>query len=150
MRFALGFWTWSMLAQPAPLPERLLGGDPEFVVGHLLDTWGDTPGAFPAEVRAEYARALTPEAIHAICEEFRAAATLDFEHDEADRGRRRIACPVLALWSRRGPVGAWYDPLAVWRAWADDVRGRALDCGHFLPEEAPDETAAELIAFFTG
>ena len=148
MRFALGFWPWSLLAQPAPLPERLLGADPAFVVGHLLDTWGDTPGAFPAEVRAEYARALTPDAIHAICEEFRAAATRDFEDDEADRGRRRIACPVLALWSKRGPVEAWYDPLAVWRGWAGDVRGRALDCGHFLPEEAPDETAAELLAFF--
>jgi haloacetate dehalogenase len=150
MRFALGFWPWSLLAQPAPLPERLLGADPAFVVNYLLDAWGGAPGAFPDEVRAEYARALTPEAIHAICEEYRAAATLDYEHDEADRGRRRIACPVLALWSKHGPVEAWYDPLAVWRGWADDVRGRSLDCSHFLPEEAPDETAAELLAFFKG
>jgi haloacetate dehalogenase len=119
------------------------------VVGHLLDTWSTTPGVFPDEVRAEYVRALTPEAIHAICEEYRAAATLDYEHDEADRGRRQIACPVLALWSGRGPVDAWYDPLAVWRGWADDVRGRALDCGHFLAEEAPEETYAELRAFFS-
>jgi len=148
MRFALGFWPWSLLAQPAPLPERLLGADPAFVVGYLLDDWGDTPGAIPDEVRAEYARALTPAAIHAICEEFRASATVDYECDEADRGRRRITCPVLVLWSKRGPVESWYDPLAVWRDWADDVRGRALDCGHFLPEEAPDETAAELLAFF--
>jgi haloacetate dehalogenase len=150
MRFALGFWPWSLLAQPAPFPERLLGADPAFVVGHLLDDWGDTPGAFPDDVRAEYVRAFTPEAIHAICEEFRASATVDYEQDEADRGRRRIACPVLALWSKRGPVEAWYDPLAVWRAWADDVQGRALDCGHFLPEEAPDETAAELLRFLKG
>jgi haloacetate dehalogenase len=124
MRFALGFWPWSLLAQPAPLPERLIGADPGFLVCHLLDAWGATREAFPDELRAEYVRALTPEAIHAICEEYRAAATLDYEHDEADRGRRRIACPVLALWSGRGPVEAWYDPLAVWRGWADDVRGR--------------------------
>jgi haloacetate dehalogenase len=148
-RLALGFWPWSLLAQPAPLPERLLGADPTFVVNHLLDAWGGSPGAFPAAVRAEYVAAFPPEAVHAICEEYRAAATLDDAHDEADRGRRRIACPVLVLWSNRGPVGEWYEPLAVWRGWADDVRGRPLDCGHFLPEEAPDETAAELRAFFS-
>jgi haloacetate dehalogenase len=148
VRFALGFWPWSLLAQPAPLPERFLGADPAFTVGHLLDAWGGTPGAFPDGVRAEYVRAFTPEAIHAVCEEYRAAATLDYEHDEADRGRRRIGCPVLALRSKGGPVGTWYDPLAVWREWADDVRGRSLDCGHFLPEEAPADTAAELVAFF--
>jgi haloacetate dehalogenase len=149
MRFALGFWPWSLLSQPAPLPERLLAADPAFFIDYVLDSWGRSREAFPTEVRAAYARALTPGAIHAICEEFRAAATLDYEHDEADRvAGRRIACPVLALWSRGGPVDTWYDALAIWRAWADDVRGRPIDGGHFLPEEAPDETAAELLAFF--
>jgi haloacetate dehalogenase len=149
MRFALGFWPWSLLSQPAPLPERLLAADPALLIDYVLDTWGRSPEAFPPEVRAAYARALTPAAIHAICEEFRAAATLDFEHDEADRvARRRITCPVLALWSRSGPVDTWYDALAIWRAWADDVRGRPIDGGHFLPEEAPDETVAELLTFF--
>ena len=84
-----------------------------------------------------------------MCEDYRAGATLDAEHDLADRGRqRRIACPVLALWGRRWHVHDWYDVLAVWREWAADVRGRGLDCGHYLAEERPDETLAELRAFF--
>jgi haloacetate dehalogenase len=119
------------------------------VVDHMLDTWAGRAGAFSDEIRAEYVRALSdPATIHAVCEQYRAAATLDCEHDEADRGRRRIECPVLALWSGEGPVASWYDPLELWRAWADDVRGGPLACGHFLPEEAPEETTRELRAFF--
>jgi haloacetate dehalogenase len=84
--------------------------------------------------------------VHAICEEYRAAAALDRAQDEADRaGGRRVACPVLALWSGRGPLGSWYaeagGPLALWRAWADDVRGQPVDADHFFPEELPNETA---------
>jgi len=151
MAFALGFWVWSFLAAPHPLPERLVAADPDLLVDHMLDGWSGTPDAFPDPVRAAYRRACRdPATVHAICEQYRAAATLDFAHDETDRGRRRIACPVLALWSQHGPLATWYDVLAVWRDWADDVRGRALDCGHFLPEEAPDETYAELRAFFSG
>jgi haloacetate dehalogenase len=150
MAFGLGYWLWFFLAQPYDLPERLVGADPEFLVDHLLDAWSTTPGAFPDDVRAAYRRAFgNSETIHSICEEYRAASTLDYAHDEADRGRRRIACPVLVLWGGRGGLPTWCeDVLAVWRGWADDVRGRALDCGHFLAEEAPDETAAELRAFF--
>jgi haloacetate dehalogenase len=148
--FALGFWVWSFLAAPVGLPERLIGADPQLLLDHMLDSWSATPNAFPAAVRAEYLRAFRdPATLHAICEEYRAAATLDYQHDEADRGRRRIGCPVLALWSGRGALAAWYDPLAIWREWADDVRGHALDCGHFLPEEAPDETYTALRDFFT-
>jgi haloacetate dehalogenase len=148
-RFSLGFWVWSFLAAPAPVPERLVAAAPDVVVDHMLDTWSADPGAFPAELRAAYAASLgAPERIHAICEQYRAAATLDREHDEADRGRRRIACPLLALWAEEGSVGVWYDPLAIWREWADDVRGGPVATGHFLPEEAPDETARELLAFF--
>ena len=149
MAFALGYWIWSFLAAPHDLPERLLAGNSDLIVDHALDTWAASPTAFPEAIRAEYRRALRdPATIHAICEEYRAAATLDYEHDMADRGRRRIACPVLALWAKQGVVEAWYDVLAIWRDWADDVRGRAIDCGHFLPEEAPEETFAELRAFF--
>jgi haloacetate dehalogenase len=83
----------------------------------------------------------------AICEEYRAAATLDYKHDEADRGTRRITCPALVLWSHSGAVAAWYQPLDVWKAWADDVRGGPLPAGHFLAEEAPDETARRLTEF---
>jgi haloacetate dehalogenase len=146
--FALGFWLWTFLAAPQDVPERLLGCDPEALLDYALDAWAEEPDAFPAEVRAEYARALhDPATVHAICEEYRAAATLDCEHDEADRGRRKISCPVLALWARDGALDNWYDPLEVWRAWADDVRGGPVRSGHFLPEEAPDETYGQLHAF---
>jgi len=147
--FSLGFWVWSFLAAPYPVPERLIERAPEVLVEHMLDAWAETPDAFPASVRAEYVAKLSdPATIHAICEEYRAAATLDVAHDEADRGRRRIACPVLALWSASGAVEAWYEPLELWREWADDVQGEAIAAGHFLPEEAPQETARRLRDFF--
>jgi haloacetate dehalogenase len=85
-----------------------------------------------------------------MCEDYRAGATIDRELDESDRGRRRIPCPVLALWSGREELARWFDVLDVWRGWADDVRGRPLDCGHYLAEELPEETAEELRAFFAG
>ena len=146
--FALDFWVWSFLAAPAPVPERLIAGAPEVLVDHMLDAWSERPDTFPAEVRAAYAAQFRdPATVHAICEEYRAAATIDCAHDEANRGRRRITCPVLVLWSDRGAVARWYDPLEVWRAWADDVRGAAVAAGHFFPEEAPEETARHLLAF---
>jgi haloacetate dehalogenase len=153
-RFARGFWPWSLLAQPEPLPERLLAAAPEAVVDDALEGWGSPRTAFPPDVRAAYVEALRdPPHAHAICEEYRAAATGDREHDTADRrAGRRIACPVLVLWSGPGALGTWYTeaggPLALWRAWAADVRGRPLDAGHFFPEELPDETADALIRFF--
>jgi len=100
-------------------------------------------------VRRAYVEAFRdPATVHAICEEYRAAATIDRAHDDADRGRRRIACPTLVLWSAEGAVGR-YHPLALWREWADDVSGGPLDVGHFLPEEAPAETARLLLDFLT-
>jgi haloacetate dehalogenase len=90
-----------------------------------------------------------PETIHAMCEDYRAGMTIDFELDEADRGIARIQCPVLVLWGGRGRLAQLYDDvLAIWRDWANDVRGGPLDCGHFLAEEAPEETLRELLAFF--
>ena len=146
--FALGFWVWSFLAAPEPVPERLIACAPEVLVDHMLDDWSELPGAFPPEVRAAYAAQFRdPATVHAVCEEYRAAATLDCDHDEADRGRRRIACPVLVLWSHTGALARWYRPLEVWRAWADDVRGGPVAAGHFFPEEAPEETARHLLAF---
>jgi haloacetate dehalogenase len=153
-RFALGFWPWSLLAQPEPLPERLVGAAPDAIVDDALDRWGSAREAFGPEVRTAYIDALRdPAHVHAICEEYRAAATVDREHDVADRRNgRRIACPLLALWSARGPLNAWYTdaggPLAIWRAWADDVRGGSLDAGHFFPEEIPGDTADTLARFF--
>lgn len=149
MKLGLAFWVWFLLAQPYDLPERVVGADPQLFLDYMLERWAGSADAFPAEVRAEYARTFRePETLHAICEEYRAATTLDYQHDEADRGRRRIACPVLALWSRQAFLQTWDDVLSVWRNWADDVRGRAFDCGHFLAEEAPDETYTELYSFF--
>ncbi|GAA3775161.1 alpha/beta hydrolase [Plantactinospora mayteni] len=149
MRFSLGYWVWSFLAAPEPVPERFIGAAPEVLVDFMLDTWPEVKDAFPAEVRAEYVRKFAdPETAHAICEEYRAAATLDFQRDEADRGNRKIDCPVLFLWSQRGSVGVLYDdPLAIWREWSDDVRGGPVPVGHFIPEEAPEETTRQLLDF---
>lgn len=148
MDFSLGFWVWSFLAAPEPVPEQLIARAPDLVVNHMLDSWSEVPGAFPAQVRAEYiAKFSEPATVHAICEEYRAAATLDYQHDEADRGKRRIACPVLALWGHDGAVASWYEPLEVWRTWADEVDGGPIPVGHFIPEEAPDETTRRLLEF---
>lgn len=143
MAFGLGYWHWYFLAQPYDLPERLINAQPDefFVFGRKQ--------VFAPEALAEYLRCYrNPATIHAICEDYRAGATYDFALDEADRGRRRIACPVLALWGGQGFVAKTYDVLAIWREWADDVRGQALDCGHYLAEEAPDDTLAALRGFF--
>jgi haloacetate dehalogenase len=153
-RFTLAFWPWSLLAQPEPLPERILAAAAEAIVDDALGGWGSPSAVFPPEVRAAYVEALrNPGHAHAICEEYRAAATIDYEHDRADRASgRRIACPLLALWSAKGPLDTWYveegGPIALWRAWGDDVRGRALNAGHFFPEEAPEQTADALNRFF--
>ncbi len=144
MRFGLGYWHWFFMTQPAPLPERLMAIDPD----------GSFPGGLlraiaSPEALEDYRMAWSdPEAVHAMCEDYRAGATVDFELDRADAGSRRIGCPTLVLWGARSPVGAWYDVLEVWSAWAEQVSGRALDCGHFLPEEDPAATAGELAAFF--
>jgi haloacetate dehalogenase len=144
--FSLGYWLWSFLAAPEPVPERLIGAAPQFLVDHMLDTWSEVSGVFPDEVRATYhANFADAATIHAICEEYRAAATLDVADDDVDRGRTPIHCPTLVLWSAGGPVGTWYDPLEIWRGWASEVHGAALNVGHFLPEEAPEETLRYLI-----
>jgi haloacetate dehalogenase len=153
-RFATAFWPWSLLAQPEPLPERLLSGASDAVIDDALGGWGSPPNAFGRQVREAYIRALSDLAhVHAICEEYRASATLDRQDDQADReAGRRIDCPVLALWSGGGPLESWYTaaggPLALWQAWAEDVQGHPVQAGHFFPEERPEETAAALRRFF--
>ncbi len=101
------------------------------------------------EALDDYLRCIrNPETIHAMCEDYRAGATFDNDLDEADRGRRRIACPLLVLWSTRGEL-SWWDPLAIWSGWADDVTGTGIDCGHYLAEEVPEATYRHLRDFFT-
>jgi len=148
--FNLGYWVWSFLAAPEPVPEQLIGAAPHVLVDFMLDDWTAKPGAFPDEVRAAYVAAFRdPATVHAICEEYRAAATLGVADDEADRGRRRIECPTLVLWGAHGSVPRLWDPLEVWRAWAPDVRGEAVESGHFVPEEAPEETLRQLRELFS-
>jgi haloacetate dehalogenase len=151
--FARGYWHWAFLALPAPLPERLIGGDPQAYFDlHVRAGMGlgAEPGRYPAEVLDAYRRALDdPGAVEAMCEDYRAGASVDVALDDADReAGHEIACPVLVLWAARGALPHFYgDVLEVWRPWAPDVRGEGLDAGHFLPEDRPEETAAKLLAF---
>ncbi len=149
-KFAMGYWHWFFLAQPEDLPEMLMGANPEEYWFRHTAREPKPRDFFAAEPLAEYLDAFRdPATRHAICEDYRAAATVDRAHDDADRDAgRRIHCPVLALWGGRGKLDEWYDVLAVWRDWATDVRGQALDCGHYLPEEAPEATCAAFLAFF--
>jgi haloacetate dehalogenase len=142
--FALGYYHWFFLAQPAPLPERLIAADPDAYYTHF-----DPPFFDPEAVAAYRRNGEDPAAIHAMCEDYRAAMTLDYTHDLVDRNmQRKIACPVLALWGARWHLEDWYDVLAIWRDWAGDVTGGAIDAGHYVAEERPEETLAELRAFF--
>ncbi|HEX3468725.1 MAG TPA: alpha/beta hydrolase [Candidatus Elarobacter sp.] len=147
MKFGLGYWHWFFLAQPAPFPETIIGANPDaFFSGRP-----NRGNVHAPEALDDYLRCYrNPATIHAACEDYRAGATYDFALDEADRGKKKVAAPLLALWAARGALPAWYDVLAVWRDWADDVRGGPIDAGHFMPEEAPDETYAALRAFFAG
>ncbi|HJR73594.1 MAG TPA: alpha/beta hydrolase [Luteimonas sp.] len=153
-RLALAFWPWSLLAQPEPLPERLMAAAPEAVVDDASVQWGSAKPVFSADARAAYIEALRdPGRVHAICEEYRAAATIDRDHDREDLLRgNRIACPTLALWSRSGALQTWYEseggPLALWQRWCDRVEGEAVDAGHFFPEEIPPATTQRLSDFF--
>ena len=138
--FARAYWHWFFLIQPAPLPERLIEADP---VAYIRDVMGRrSAGLAPFDPRAlaEYQRCIAlPGTAHGICEDYRASATIDLEHDRADRERgQRLAMPLLALWGGEGIVGRCFDPLAEWRRVAGDVRGQALSCGHYIAEEAPE------------
>ena len=152
-RMALGYWHWAFLAQPAPLPERLIGADPgAFFDLHVRALGlGAAPGRYPDELMAEYRNMLDdPGVVAAICEDYRAGAGVDREHDDGDRGRRRIACPLLALWSAGGALPRFYgDVLEVWRPWAEDVTGRPVDGSHFLVEDAPEQIASIFNEFFS-
>jgi len=147
-RFALGYWHWPFLAQAHPFPETLIGPDPEYFF--FRRQFGGVITTFDPEAYADYAAAAkSPSVIHAMCEDYRAGAGFDRQLDDADKkAGRKIACPVQVLWGGKGALAAWYDTLAIWREWADDVRGQALDCGHFIPEEKSAETLELLRGFF--
>ncbi len=148
--FATAYYHWFFLIQPCDLPERMIGADPAKYLLTKIGGWGSAGTSFfDARALAEYQRCYAdPATIHATCEDYRASASIDLELDAADRAAgRRVRCPLLALWGDRGVVHRLFDPLAEWRAVADDVRGKALPCGHYLAEELPRETLAELESF---
>jgi haloacetate dehalogenase len=142
---AITVWRYFFLIQPYDLPERLIGSAPDYYLTWTLEEWCGTPGALTEEAIAEYHRCYDEATIHATCEDYRAGASIDLRHDDAD-GDDRLSCPTLLLWSKTG-IGSAYEVDAIWRARAPDLRGHALDCGHFVAEERPDETPAELLAF---
>jgi haloacetate dehalogenase len=147
-RLASQAYHWVFLSQPADLPERLIAGDPGYFVHDCIKRWTPRPDRLEPAVVDAYIRSFSaPDAIHAACEDYRAGATLDFAHDEADFGKRKISCPTLALWGESGYGKRSSDALDVWREWADDVSGHALPCGHFVPEEAPEATLTALEKF---
>ncbi len=148
---ALASYHWMFLAVPAPLPETLIAADPDFYIRHLLDRWVGRPDALHEQAVAAYLRQFhDANTVAATCEDYRAGASIDRKDDAEDRRRgAKIACPVLVLWGSRYLSSRAGSPLAIWRNWADDAREVALDCGHFVAEEAPEDCAAALTAFFS-
>ena len=151
-QLSFAWFHWHLMRQPSPLPETLIGNSAQVYLDFLLEQWTAIDGSITDEAYAEYLRCFNnPETIRATCLDYR-GIEIDLMHDEADRGRK-LTCPVLLLWGsnmvkRPGwQTGASLDMLTVWRDRAVDVRGKALDCGHFLPEELPEETTVELLAF---
>jgi haloacetate dehalogenase len=152
MAFASGYYHWFFLIQPYDLPERLIGADPDYYLERKTGGLGRETGTGSADIFdpaafEEYKRCFRdPATIHASCEDYRAAATIDLDHDRADLDRK-VLCPLLVLWGAQGLVGRLYDVLGTWRERAEDVTGRAIDCGHYLAEESPADTLAALQAF---
>jgi haloacetate dehalogenase len=152
---AMKTFHWTFLAQPAPLPERMIGADPIGWLEDKIGSWntsGPLSATFAGEALAHYRAFFSqPARLHATCEDYRAGATYDLKADEADRAAgRKIDCPTLALWGAAGIPGKTDGPLEIWREWCTDVRGKAIECGHFLAEEAPRETLSALFPFLKG
>jgi len=150
-RFARTYWPWILLAQQAPLPESYLLGAPQAVFDNPFGH-----GSFGPEILGEYVSTYRdPARVHGICEEYRAAATIDVEHDRVDKkASKRIECSMLHLWGEGGPLDTFYvkdgGPLGIWRQWARHAHGQAMKGGHFFPEENPDDTAGLLKQFLPG
>jgi len=149
--FATAYYHWVFLIQPEPLPEKMIGADPEWFLRRKLNAWARLEGTFTPEAMASYLRDFkNPQTIHASCEDYRAAASIDLDHARADiAAGRKIQCPLLSLWGSKGFAAKSYDMLATWKVVSDSpVSGQGFECGHFLPEEKPDETTAALRTFF--
>ena len=149
---ATDYYHWFFFIQPYDLPETLIGADPGYYLRKKLGGWGTSLDTFAPGVLAEYERCFRdPATVHASCEDYRAAASIDLVHDQADWDEgRKVECPLLALWGGRGVMERLYDVEDVWSGYASDVRGGPLDAGHYLAEERPEETAWELTRFLAG
>jgi haloacetate dehalogenase len=146
--FATAYYHWFFLIQPAPFPETLIGNSADFCLRESMFR-GLIPSVISDELYAEYLRCYqNPATLHAMCEDYRAAAAIDLQHDRNDLGTK-VQCPLLAVWGSKGTMDPLYDVLATWRERASDVRGRSLPGGHWLPEQLPDELAAELLQFLS-
>jgi haloacetate dehalogenase len=152
MRFASAYYHWFHLIQPTPLPEQMILGCWRDYLHTKLGRWGGTGlGHLEPQALAEYERCFArPETIHAMCEDYRASASFDLDHDRASRAAgEKVACDMLVLWGQRGVVNALFDPPALWHAQcAGTVQGHCLPAGHYIPEELPEMTAQHLLAFF--
>ncbi|XPV67899.1 MAG: alpha/beta fold hydrolase [Halarcobacter sp.] len=150
-KFATEYYHWFFLIQPDNLPETLIGSNPEYYLKEKLKRWSDKDVEFSEkfddEVVKEYVRCFDTDSIHATCEDYRAAASIDMNDDEDDR-KKKIQMQLLVLWGRYGFIYKTYDVLEVWKKYALKVQGKALDCGHFLPEEKPKEVLEEMMKFF--
>lgn len=150
--FAMKIYHWAFLAQPEPLPERLIGAAPEFYVDYTLASWtakGDL-SAFSADALEAYrAQARDNRRLKAMCDDYRAGESLDVAHDKADLGVRKISCPSLVLWGSAGIAVGAATPLDTWHNWCADVRGESIDSGHFMAEENPVATVNALVNFFS-
>lgn len=147
--FATAYYHWFFLIQPFDLPERLIRADTSYYLRRKLGGWSSGLQYFNPRAMAEYERCFAdPATIHATCEDYRAAAGIDLDHDAADGAR--VRCPLLVLWGEKGVINRLFDPLEDWKLFAENISGRALPCGHFLPEEASDATLAEMLAFLGG
>ncbi len=151
---AMKIFHWTFLAQPAPWPERMIGADPVGWLEDKIGAWNGSGGLsiFAAEALAHYrAFFVQPERLHATCEDYRAGATYDLKADDEDHAAgKKISCPTLALWGSAGIPGKTEGPLEIWKAWCSDVRGQPINCGHFVAEEAPEETLSALVPFLKG
>jgi haloacetate dehalogenase len=150
MAFAKGYWHWFFLIQPEPVPETLIGANPEYWLKNHMGRHAGT-GIFSPERWAEYLSGVSnPQGMHAMCEDYRAAATIDLEHDRADRNDgKRLQMPLRVLWGEHGLVNQCFTPIADWQEVSDgEVTGRAVACGHYIPEELPELVIKEAEAFF--
>lgn len=145
--FATGYYHWFFLIQPDFLPETMIGNNPRYYLEEKLKRWSAKGSVFDKEAVDEYVRCFDKDSIHATCEDYRAGASIDMSDDEKDRNRK-ISTPLLVLWGEKGFVNRTYDVLNVWKEYALDLSGEALDCGHFLPEEKPKEVSQKLKEFF--